>query len=165
MAVVRIEPPAYVAAPPAEEDNAAIAAELDRLVRGSGGLVARVRQVEERVALSAPASTTIAARSTTPETPRTSFYAIALALLAAAVGITWWREGNGGLPAALNLADNANAFALFYVAAQGIDRLLEPFTFLIHPNDQNEEKKAKQEGLAATRRGERQGQGTRHRRG
>src|SRR5438034_389680 len=79
-------------------------------------------------AVAAPSTVTITASSTDSPAPRLAVFAIAYgALLLAAVITFLYRDQ---LHAPFALAMGASAFALFYVAAQGEERLLEPFTAL-----------------------------------
>lgn len=76
-------------------------------------------------------SVVVTAKSTTSETPSARFALGSIAFVIIAFVATFLAEG--WLRAPLKLATDMGAFALIYVAAQGIERMLEPFTHYILP--------------------------------
>ena len=85
---------------------------------------------------SPPPTVTITGASDASESPRWQVLAIAYGLLAAAA--VWALTQNSGLGDPLVLAMGANAFALFYLAAQFEERLIEPFSQVLLSTDETE---------------------------
>lgn len=85
-------------------------------------------------ATAAPSTTHVAAASTVSEAPRVQVLAVAYGALVLAALAAFLIRDNLRDPLALALG--AGAFALFYVAAQAEERLLEPFTHFILPTEQ-----------------------------
>lgn len=75
----------------------------------------------------------ISAKSSADETPSATFAVGSAAFVIVAFVATLLAESQGLLRAPLKLATDMSAFALMYVAAQGIERVLEPFTNFILP--------------------------------
>jgi len=98
----------------------------------------------------APGTILITATSTEDETPRARIVGTAFGLLVVAAIAVIAVDQSGNLPASLSLADNMNAFALFYLAAQGIERLLEPFTYFVTPTSDTKEVLDEKKGTALT---------------
>lgn len=80
-------------------------------------------------AIAAPQTTTVSAASSVSESPREWVLGLAYGALLAAAAVAFALQDD--LKAPLTVALGAGAFALFYVAAQAEERLLEPFTHFI----------------------------------
>lgn len=76
---------------------------------------------------------TIAASSTEPDVPSSSTIAVGYGSVVLAGAVIWYLDGSKSLPASLSLAADVNAFALIYVAAQAVERLVEPFSLFVLP--------------------------------
>ncbi len=98
----------------------------------------------------APGTILVTATSTQDEAPNPRIVGTAFGVLLVAAIAVVLVDRSGNLPAPLSLADNMNAFALFYVAAQGIERLLEPFTYFITPTSDTEKDLDEKKGTALT---------------
>jgi hypothetical protein len=97
-----------------------------------------------------PPTVVITASSTERETPSPRVVAFSFGLLLVGTLFALGLDIANQLPPVLSLADNMNAFALFYVAAQGIERLLEPFTYYIKPTQPTEDTLDEKKGTALT---------------
>ena len=96
----------------------------------------------------APDPAIIAAASTVTETPRRWVLILAYGALAAAALVAFLI--GEGLKDPLAVSLGAGAFALFYVAAQAEERLIEPFTQFILPTDATKDAAAEAKGTATT---------------
>lgn len=82
---------------------------------------------------------TIAASSDVSEAPRARFVVGSAVFVVVAAILAYLFDREGRLRDPLKLAGDVNAFALIYVATQGIERLLEPLSYFLHPVDDNKE--------------------------
>lgn len=92
---------------------------------------------------------TVVASSDMRETPRARFALGSVLFVVLAAIVAYVLDQADQLRGPLKLAVDVNAFALIYVAAQGIERLLEPLSYYIHPvADDKEDAKQKMEAVS-----------------
>jgi hypothetical protein len=100
-------------------------------------------------AAAAAETISISAASTEEDVPRASILGLGYGGVIAAGIVTFILDNSKTLPPSLVLAPDMNAFALIYVAAQGVERLIEPFSHFVLSTTA-EKKKIKTETAAAT---------------
>jgi hypothetical protein len=86
---------------------------------------------------------TLSASSTESDAPGSGIIALAYGGVIAAAAVVAYLDSSKTLPASLALASDMNAFALIYVAAQAVERVIEPFShFVLTTKDEKETIKA-----------------------